>query len=116
LHTLWAVPGPDDGIEDQLALASDALELLIRRLRSLSDRAWSTRREPALVLLRQLAALGSAVEDVGPHEVPDLPDYALADAVALVGGDLLEAASLRGDRAALERALAELRAAWAATR
>jgi hypothetical protein len=110
------VPTPDQGYDELLAVAAGELARLIRRLAALSGRAWSTRREPVVGLLGQLAALDAVVEDTTSHPVPDLPDHALADALAVIGGDVLEALGSRRDPAALDRTLGELRAAWAATR
>jgi hypothetical protein len=115
-HTLSAVPTPDDAYDELLGLAAAELTRLIRRLSSLSGRAWATRREAAVALLTGLAALDVALEGTGPHPVPDLPDHAFADALALIGGDVLEALVAHRDPASLDRVLADLRAAWAATR
>jgi hypothetical protein len=110
------VPEPEERYDELLGLATGELTRLIRRLTSLSPRAWSTRREPVVGLLRRLAELGTELEGTVPHDVPDLPDHSLADAAAVIGGDVLEALSSRRDQAALDRTLAELRGAWAATR
>lgn len=107
---------PEESYEELLGLAAAELARLVRRLTQLSSRAWSPRRDPVRVLLRELAALDDALEGGGRHDVPPLPDHALADATAVIGGDTLEALSSRPDPAALGRVLAELRAAWAATR
>jgi hypothetical protein len=108
---------PDDEAYDELlGLVAAELTRLIRRLSSLSGRAWSSRRDPVHSLLGQLAALGAVVEGSPSHVVPELPDHGLADALAVIGGDLLEALVTHRDPAALDRALAELRAAWSATR
>jgi hypothetical protein len=105
-----------EGYDELVSLAAAELDRLIRRMSQLSARAWSTRREPVLRLLRELAALDSALESTGRHDVPDLPDHALADATAVIGGDMLEALSGTPDQAVLDRMIAELRAAWSATR
>lgn len=107
---------PDDRYDEVLGLAAGELERLLRRLGQLTPRAWSTRREPVVTLLRQLAALDAAVEQTPRADVPDLPDHALADATAVIGGDVLEALSDTRDRAALDQLLRELRATWTATR
>jgi len=62
------------------------LDRLVRRLRGLSPRAWQTAGRRAAVhrLLEQLAALSAP-----DHRLPELPDFALADAVAVLGHDAL---------------------------
>jgi hypothetical protein len=111
------VSTPDEAAYDELlGLVAAELTRLIRRLSSLSGRAWSSRRDPVLALLEAWAALDAVFEESPPHAVPDLPDHGLADALAVIGGDLLEALVTHRDRVALDRALAELRAAWSATR
>jgi hypothetical protein len=42
--------------------------------------------------VQRLADLGRRDEGLPPLDVPDLPDHALADAVAVVGADAIEAA------------------------
>jgi hypothetical protein len=105
-----------EGYDELVSLAVAELNRLIRRMTQLSPRAWSTRREPVRGLLRELAVLDATLESTDRHEVPDLPDHALADATAVIGGDVLEALSVNPDQASLERMIAELRAAWSATR
>jgi hypothetical protein len=110
------VPTPDEAYDELLGLAAVELTRLIRRLSHLSGRAWSTRREPAFGLLARLAELDDRLEGTGPHDVPDVPDHGLADALAVIGGDVLESLVSRRDAVVLDRVIAELRAAWAATR
>jgi hypothetical protein len=111
------VPTPDEAAYDELlGLVASELTRLTRRLSSLSGRAWSGRRPAVIALLGQLAELTAGLEQTGPHAVPELPDHGLADALAVIGGDLLEALVTYRDPAVLDRALAELRAAWTATR
>jgi hypothetical protein len=109
-------PPADEAYDELLRLVAAELTRLIRRLSSLSGPAWSGRRDAVLALLGQLAALDAALEGSPPHAVPELPDHGVADALAVIGGDLLEALVTHHDPAALDRALADLRAAWAATR
>jgi hypothetical protein len=45
-----------------------------------------------------------------------VPDHGLADALAVIGGDVLEALVATPDPVVLDRVLADLRAAWTATR
>jgi hypothetical protein len=110
------VPTADEAYDELLGLAAVELTRLIRRLGQLSGRAWSTRRDPTVALLNQLAQLEATLEGTLAHKVPDLPDHGLADALAVIGGDVLEALVSRRDATALDRVLADLRAAWAATR
>jgi hypothetical protein len=71
------------GARDQ---AGADLDRLVRRLRGLSARAWQAagRRAAVFRLLEQLAAITAP-----GHTLPELPDYALADAVAVLGHDAL---------------------------
>jgi hypothetical protein len=110
------VATPEERYDELLGLAAVELTRLIRRASQLSGRAWSTRRPPVDALLGQLAELGAALEQTGPHDVPELPDHGLPDALAVIGGDVLEALVATRDPAVLDRVLADLRAAWAATR
>jgi hypothetical protein len=63
------------------------LDRLVRRLRGLSPRSWlaNGRGETVRRLARDLAAIGGA-----GRELPTVPDYALADVVAVVGADAFE--------------------------
>lgn len=84
------------------------LDRLVARLRHLSPAEWPVRRGAVLTALSELAALGDALE---PHQVPALPDHALADALAVIGGDALDAAQRSADpqrRAAVDEALRRL--------
>jgi hypothetical protein len=66
--------------------AAADLERLVRRLRGLSRGAWDARDRRATVR----ALLGRLAELTAPgHRVPDLPDHALGDAVAVLGHDAL---------------------------
>jgi len=107
---------PEERYDELLSLAAVELTRLIRRVSQLSGRAASTRRAPVVALLGQLAELDAALEQTGPHVVGELPDHGFADALAVIGGDVLEALVATPDPTALDRVLADLRAAWAATR
>jgi hypothetical protein len=107
---------PDPAYDELLGLAGVELSRLIRRTGQLSGRAWSTRRAPVVALLGQLAELDAELEQTGPHELPDLPDHALSDALAVLGSDALEALVNTPDPVGLDRVVAGLRAAWSATR
>jgi hypothetical protein len=106
----------EEGYDELLGLAAVELTRMVRRVSQLSGRAASTRRAAVIALLGQLAELDAALEQTGPHGVGELPDHGLPDALAVIGGDVLEALVATADPAALDRVLADLRAAWAATR
>jgi hypothetical protein len=106
----------EEGYDELLGLAAVELTRLIRRVSQLSGRAASARRAPVVALLGQLAELDAALERTAPHAVGDLPDHGLPDALAVIGGDVLVALVAAPDPAALDRVLADLRAAWTATR
>jgi len=78
------------------------MDRLVRRLRSLSESAWRSRREPVTVLLENLASLTGRLERIPAPVAPDLPVYALPDAVVLLGGDVLIALSRTPDLADLD--------------
>jgi hypothetical protein len=88
------------------------LDRLVRRLRGLSSRAWSSsgRRDVVRRLAADLVALGEP-----GHAPPDLPDHALGDAIAVLAREALrfQAAQRNGRRdevaAAVARALEETR-------
>jgi hypothetical protein len=88
------------------------VDQLVRRLRGLSPRAWATggRRDAVRRLCADLVALGEA-----GHVLPDLPDHALGDAVAVLSHEALkfQATQRNGRRdevaAAVRRALEETR-------
>ena len=64
------------------------LDRLVRRLRGLSPRSWQSHGRVETV--RRLAA--DLVEIGGEgHQLPDVPDYALADVIAVLGADALAA-------------------------
>jgi hypothetical protein len=88
------------------------VDQLVRRLRGLSPRAWAGRDRSGAVrrLCADLASLGEP-----GHELPDLPDHALGDAVAVLAHEALahQSAQQNGRRdevaAAVRRALDETR-------
>ena len=90
------MPG-EDGFDDRLAAAAADLGLLVRRLRSLSPRAWQDRRDTARTALAELVALNARLEgrELWP---PNVADHILPDAIAVVGGDVL--AVIEGERSA----------------
>jgi len=97
------VPDPERDLEPDL-------DVLVRRLRGLSARGWATRgrRDVVRRLCAELAGLGEP-----GHVLPDLPDHALGDAVAVLSHEALhyQAAQQNGRRdevaAAVRRALEE---------
>ena len=78
------------------------LDRLVRRLRSLTARGWRAHDRAGVV--RRLADDLVAIGGEG-HQLPELPDHALPDVVAVVGADALakdEAATSKLLAAALE--------------
>ena len=79
------------------------LDKLVRRLRGLTPRAWQAHDRASVVrrLANELVAIGGE-----GHQLPDLPDYVLADVIAVVGADALakdEAATSKLLAAALDQ-------------
>ena len=74
------------------------LDRLVRRLRGLTPRGWQAHDRAGVVrrLVDELVAIGGE-----GHVLPDVPDYALADVIAVVGAD-----ALKVDPAAANRLLA----------
>jgi hypothetical protein len=66
----------------------EELDELVRRLRRLPSREWVDHRQAVLDLLVTLA---------GDHRAPSPPDHGLADAVAVMGRDAVEAAGASAD-------------------
>jgi hypothetical protein len=62
------------------------LDRLVRRLRGLTSRGWQAHDRAGVV--RRLAAELVAIGGEG-QRLPDLPDFALADVIAVVGADAL---------------------------
>lgn len=93
----------DSGGADETPLAEVIGELnrLLKRLRSLSPAAWRPRRSSVLDLLDGLIDLSARFEGTTSHALPDLPDYALADAVAVTGFDCVDLVGATRDSAAL---------------
>jgi len=72
---------------DDLAAARADLDKLVRRLRRFGPRTWSTgdHSDRVRALAEALAVIGG-----DGHQLPDVPDHALADVVAVVGHDALD--------------------------
>jgi hypothetical protein len=64
------------------------LDRLVRRLRGFSPRTWRAngRVETVRRLVADLVSIGGE-----GHHLPDVPDYALADVIAVLGADALAA-------------------------
>ena len=62
------------------------LDRLVRRLRALTPRSWQAKDRAGVV--RRLADDLVAIGGEG-HRLPDVPDYALADVIAVVGADAI---------------------------
>jgi hypothetical protein len=105
-----------DRYDDLLAAAAGDLDRLVRRCRSLTARGWEARRQPVTALLTKLAELSRLAEHGDAHVVPELPDHALADAVAVIGTDVIEALHLVPDSDLVERLGDALCASLDATR
>jgi hypothetical protein len=81
------------------------LDLLVRRLRALTPRGW--RAHDRVGVVRRLADELVVIGGEG-HQLPDLPDHALPDVIAVVGADALAvdpATTQRLIEAALEATL-----------
>jgi hypothetical protein len=102
--------------DHRIALAGGELARLVLRLRSLSPLAWRTRRKAVLAALRSLAELSGRAEQRVVPAVPAIADYALADAVAVIGGDAIAALVAKPDEALLSELVATMREALALTR
>jgi hypothetical protein len=104
----------DGGVE--IAAIEADLSRLVRRLRGLSAAAWRSRKAPVEDLLAGLERFTAQLEGRPPRPLPEVPDYARADAVAVLAGDAVarldEVGNLAGFSALsllLERALAATR-------
>ena len=84
----------------------DDLDRLVRRLRGFSARAWASggRRDAVRRLAATLVTLGEP-----GHELPDLPDHALADAVAVLAREATQNGRRDEVAAAVARALEQTR-------
>jgi hypothetical protein len=103
------------GDSADVAVARGRLDGLVRRCRSLTAAGWRTRREMIRALLTDLAALDAQLEALPVPEPPPLPDYALGDALAVIGGDVLDALGDEPSAQALAELVGLLERAWALT-
>jgi hypothetical protein len=110
------VSGSEVGYDERLALARGELARLVLRLRSLSPPAWRTRRAGVLAALSRLAQLSGHAEDRAVPPLPTIADHALADAVAVIGGDAVATLGVRADDDLLTDVVAALREALEASR
>jgi hypothetical protein len=91
----------DDGAE--VAAARARLERLVRRLRGFSPRAWA--HGGRAVVVRRLAVDLAAIA-APDRALPEVPDHALADVVAVIGHDAIDAVGNVADiRRLLDEAL-----------
>jgi hypothetical protein len=81
------------------------LDRLVRRLRGLTPRGWQAQDRAGVV--RRLAADLLAIGAEG-HQLPELPDHALPDVIAVVGADAL-AVDPAATEVLLRKALEETR-------
>ncbi|HVV77062.1 MAG TPA: hypothetical protein VHC43_13610 [Mycobacteriales bacterium] len=99
----------------RLKAVSDGLERLTRRLRSFSTRSWQTRRGAAQVLLEGLVALDAELERRA-LQVPAVADHVFADAITVVGEEVLAGLRIAREEALLARAERLVEQGLAATR
>jgi hypothetical protein len=104
------------GYDEALSLARGELARLVLRLRSLSQAAWRPRRKSVISALGKLAELCGLAEQRGVPTLPAVADHALADAVAVIGGDALAALTVRPDEEILAAVVAAMREALTLTR
>jgi hypothetical protein len=109
--------GADDlGYDERLSLARGELARLALRLRSLSPLAWRSRRKVVVATLNRLAELAGQAEHRELPLVPPVADYALADAVVVIGGDAIAALAAEPDDDLLDGFVAAVQEAREATR
>jgi hypothetical protein len=102
-------------LADLAALEAD-LARLVRRLRGLSAGAWRERRAAVVILLEQLAAASAELENRALPSLPEVPNHVFPDALAVIGGDVVNSLNTEPDTACAARALGDLRVALEATR
>jgi hypothetical protein len=106
---------PSNEFRIQLAAASADLERLVARLGRLSPLAWRTRREAIETLLRTLVAICERQQG-RPLRAPDLEAHVLADAVAVIGREVVDTIGTEPDLEQVADLRAAVDAALAATR
>jgi hypothetical protein len=108
--------GTDPAYEHRLVLARGELARLVLRLRSLSPPAWRSRRKNVIATVDRLAALSGRAEQRAVPPVPSVAIHALADAVAVIGGDALAALTASPDDELLSEVVETVRSALDVTR
>jgi hypothetical protein len=110
------VNGADPGYEQRLVLARGELARLVLRLRSLSPPAWRSRRKAVVDTIGRLAEMSGRAERRDVPAVPVIAVHALADAVAVIGGDAIAALADSPDEDLLTEVVTALREALDLTR
>jgi hypothetical protein len=87
------VPEAAAELESKLGIFAEELSRLDRRLRGLSAAAWRSRSGAVRQALEELARVDAHARRDRERSLPDLMDYALADALLVIGADVLEALS-----------------------
>lgn len=106
----------DGPYEARLRQVRGDLDHLVGRLRSLGTLSWKARRAAVKELLDRIGDLAAQAEHRTPRRVPDLPDHALADALVVLGADLISALAIATEPDVLDAAGRAIDAALAATR
>jgi uncharacterized coiled-coil protein SlyX len=96
IHNLASLPGVAEH-QAEPSQVRDDLELLVRRLRSLSPAAWRSRRTAVEELLAAMERLTAEAEQRPARPVPEVADHALADAVSVLGTDAIVAIEAKQD-------------------
>jgi hypothetical protein len=102
-------------LDDGLGLSRADLGRLVQRLSRVSPLGWRAIRSPVAAFLATMVEL-SERQQGRPLTLPDLSDHMLADAVAVIGGEVLDTLAESPDAATLEAARGAITAALAATR
>jgi hypothetical protein len=110
------VTEPSPQYAEMLDLAHDELLRLVRRLQTLSESAWRSRREVVVFAADRFVELAAQAEGHVVRPLPDVASFALADVVAVTCGDVLAAITREPNADVLAAVLAEVRAALVATR
>jgi hypothetical protein len=101
---------------DWLEVAGREVTTLVRRVRGLSPAALGRRREVLDRWLEEARDLTVVAAKRPMPALPDVADHSVADAIAVVGSDLLAALTERPDDAVARALLGVTRAALDATR